>query len=164
MAITRVDHNDWARGTTPPLTIRAKNKNTGESISLIGHSVILVIRSEKWDDGNSDDNALVRKRTYFHSAANIEAINSIISPKIGDVAWAEEEGVPFVYDGQWHQAPVSEINPPQGLYTFSVSREEMLIPVGTVYYSIDIKFPNGRYFKITRGKIKITDNTVSGEF
>jgi hypothetical protein len=161
MAIKKADINDWARGTTLPIRFNAKNQE-GEPISLVNHTIYMVIRDEQWEDSLSDNTARVKHRCRFWESQNADGLILITEANIGDICWLVEEGLPMQFDGQnWLEVNAGEYDVINGRHTIRFTREEAMLPVGSYYYSIDIKFPNGDIGKAVRGKFKVTYNTVN---
>lgn len=152
--------NDWPRGTTPPMVIRVAND--GQPMSLVGCTVALVVRDEKWEDSLTDDTARIKRRVRFWEVNARDDLDDLEAAREGDIAWVSDLAVPFLLSGRgWNPIDSAENNIPGGLYTIRFTREEVMIPVGKYYYSIDMKLPTGEITKVVKGHIKITDNTVN---
>ena len=76
--------NDWPRGTTPPMVIRvAKN---GQPMSLVGCTVALVVRDEKWEDSLTDDTARIKRRVRFWEVNARDDLDDLEAAREGDIA------------------------------------------------------------------------------
>lgn len=163
MATEKVNIADWARGTTPPMVIRAQSE--GVPYSLVGCTLVMVIRAEAWEDSLTDDTALVKRRAKFWEVVNMDGLVDIASPIEGDIAWIDDDAIARMWDGEnWVEANSAENYIIGGVYTFRFTRDEMMLDVGKYYYSVDIMMPDGEIGKIVKGKINITDNTVNEVF
>ncbi|MCL2806670.1 MAG: hypothetical protein FWD27_00675 [Coriobacteriia bacterium] len=153
---------DWPRGTNPPIKISLSDIETGAPVQLVGCVVVLVIRKEKWEDSKTDDTALVKRRVACHSAIDAAGLQELPGVMSGDICWLLENGRAVAFDGsEWTELNSVGNNILEGELTIRLTREEMLLPVGIVYYSIDILLPDGEVVKALKGKIRITDNTVN---
>jgi hypothetical protein len=170
MAIPKVDIRDWARGTTPPITIRMKDETTGLPMSLEGCRIAFVVRTEAWEDSFDDTTAVIALyRSFWRYQTVGEAQDMLNEENIGDYVWIDETGTcgEVIRGDDGVSIIIGEGNTTEnqlvdGLTTIRLNRQQTLIPVDTYYYSIDIRFDNGEVAKISRGKLQITSNTVSG--
>lgn len=161
MATAKVNINDFPRGTTPPFTIKAK---AGEvPFSLVGSTIVMTVRNEKWEDSETDATAVMKRRARFWQVGTYDDLVVLITdPTVGDIAWVDDIPEAFTWDGEsWVEANSVENDITNGVYTIVFTRAETMVPVGKYYYSIDIELPNGRVGKLVKGKIAITDNTVN---
>jgi hypothetical protein len=156
MAIAKVNITDFPRGTTPPLRVRAKD------FSLNDCTLVFVMRTEKWENSTNDDTAVIKKRSHFRTVYTVSDLAIITDQIVDDVTWVIDTASAVRWDGSaWVSVSTNENDILNGIYTFRFSREETMVPVGTYYYSIDIRMPTGEIQKIVKGKISITDNTVN---
>ena len=157
----KLDIKDWARGTTPPITINAQRN--GAAFSLVGCTIAMTVRPEKWKEGTTDDDALLRRHASFYQVPNIASLPAlIVSPSINDIAWIDDTASAMRFNGSnWGEAVTNENRILEGRYTIRFGRAETMLPVGKYFHSIDIKFPNGEVAKICKGQFNITDNTVN---
>ena len=155
-------HNidDWPRGTNPPIRI---NLSDPQGIrSLVGSTIAIVIRDENWEDSLTDESARVKRRVRCWQVQNEDDLEAIVGASENDLCWVNEFENVRVYDGsEWVPGNTEENHIVEGQLTFRFSRSEMMLPVGSYYYSIDIRLPDGEVAKILKGKLKITPNTVN---
>jgi hypothetical protein len=149
----------WERGTNPPIRLNFSDA-TGPR-SLVGSVIAMVIRDEKWEDSLNDDTARAKRRIAFWETLTESDLPSIPAGE-GDLCFVFEIEVVFAYvEGAWTVANPEENDITNGVVTIRFARSEMMLPVGTYYYSIDIMFPGGEVEKIVKGSFKVTDNTVN---
>jgi hypothetical protein len=166
MTAAKFDIKDIPRGTNPPFKITLVRAD-GSVYPLAtpfggeGCTISMVVREESWEDSLTDTTALMKRKCRFWNVPNIAALPDLAAAT-GDICWVDETASIRVYDGTaWKFGTTDENKIMQGEYTIRFTREEFMIPVGTHYYSIDIRFPNGEVTKLVRGKIKISPNTVN---
>jgi hypothetical protein len=157
------DIKNWERGTTPPITIRMRNEETNEPMTLAGCRIVMVVRDEKWEDSLNDDTARIKRRADFYQVTSLADLPiSIPTPIANDIAWVTDIDSPRLWNGaEWVEVNRDENNITEGIYTIRFTRSDVMLPVGTYYYSIDIRYSNGEIGKICKGKFVITYNSVN---
>ena len=94
----KLDIKDWARGTTPPITLNMSR--SGESYSLVGCTIAFVVRSAKWENSTSDSTALIRRKISFYEVPDLASLPVLVPvPASGDLAWITSLEIVRRYDG-----------------------------------------------------------------